>query len=80
MVLSDHPVDHPLGRGGEDEAGEPIHEQQREPQAEATAVGIDEPARLLPGARGDGMLGRSGLSGLGIGHGRDRNLRSSGRE
>ena len=66
VVLPDDPVDHPLGRGRQDESGEAVHQQQREPQGEAAAMGVDETPRLLPGARGDRFLGRSGV---GIGHG-----------
>ena len=77
VMLIDDPVDDPLGRGGQDQARQPVDEQQAEPQGEAAAVRVDERPRLLPGAGRDGLLGGSGR---GVGHGSQRNLNGAGEE
>src|SRR5947208_1389389 len=75
VVLVDHPVDHPLGGRGQDQAGEAVDEHQRESHRQAAAVRVDEGPRLLPGTGRDGLLGGSGR---GVGHESQRNLSRAG--
>src|SRR5439155_5978982 len=51
LSLPDHLVDEITGRPGQDEAGEAVHQHERESDPEPVAMLPDELARLAPGVR-----------------------------